>query len=148
MFKTPSIEHLVYVSTSGDLTLESAVNGGRLLNMCAGYITVKIISEGKLRYGMPKDSFTWKILGPWFPRRVGRLKRVAKVDTADIALGAYKALMDQGHKYNRQKIMMGSLKTYTATEIAAIWTKALGKEIKAAESDVKTLNAFEDLMGK
>ncbi|GJC88521.1 NAD(P)H azoreductase [Colletotrichum liriopes] len=165
MFKTPSIQHLVYVSACGDLTLEAAVNRGRLLNMCAGHIAVKIISEGKLRYGMPKDSFTWTILGPamftsndllyktsllekgFYEEPVGS-KGVAKVDTADIALGAYKALMDQGRKYNRQKIMIGSLKTYTATEIAALWAKALGKEIKAAESDVETLNAFENIMAK
>ncbi|WYZ43601.1 hypothetical protein EsH8_VII_000037 [Colletotrichum jinshuiense] len=165
MFKVPSIRHLVYVSACGDYTLQSAVNHGRLLNMCAGHIAVKFISEGKLRYGMPSESFTWTILGPglftsndllyktslleksFYEEPVGS-KGVAKVDTSDIALAAYKALMDQGRTLNRQKIMIGSLKTYTAAEIAALWSKALGKEIKAADSDEGTLTAFENLMGK
>lgn len=107
-----------------------------------------------------KGGFTYTTLGPTlffdndlrskksildshlFDEPIGS-KGVSRVDPADIALGVVKAFEDDGKQWHDQKIMIGSRKAYTNTEIQQIWSKALGKEIKVAQSDEAGLTDFE-----
>ena len=59
-----------------------------------------------------------------------------------------KAFEDAGNKWHGQKIMIGSKQTYTNKDIERIWSKALGREIKAAESDEAGLNQLEEHISK
>ncbi|WYZ34030.1 hypothetical protein EsH8_I_000306 [Colletotrichum jinshuiense] len=159
MRKSASVKHLVYISGCGDYSL-STENSGQLQHVGAAHVAVKYILEGKLQYGMPSNNFTHTVLGPslffdndlrskksmledsFFDEPLGS-KGVSRVDPADIALAAHNALKDQGRKYNGQKFMIGSLQTYTNSDIAGLWSKSLGKEIKAAGSDPESLETFE-----
>ncbi|KAM0431290.1 hypothetical protein ACHAPT_005261 [Fusarium lateritium] len=160
-----TVKHLVYLSACGNFGLD-AIREGHLRNVAAGHVMVKHIIEAKLHYGLPERSqpggFSWTIIGPslFFDndlRSKGSLlkekvfdeplgsKGASRVDPADIALAAANALQDDGHVWTGKKIMIGSLETYTNTDTARLWSKALGTEITPAASDEETLTEFEKL---
>lgn len=168
MLKCPSIKHLVYLSACGDFSLQAITDNHLLRDVSAGHVVVKFILEAKLRYGLPAPSssggpgFTHTIIGPtlffdndlrcktsllekqWFDEPIGT-KGVSRVAPADIALAVYTSLVkDQGRNYHGQKIMVGSRQLYTSKDIAALWSKNLGKQIKAQGSDSASLDGFEE----
>lgn len=157
------VKHLVYLSACGDFGL-SAIENGTLQNVDAAHVAVKFLVEAKLRYGiLPREEdggFSYTIIGPtlfydndlrskegmlekgYFDEPLGT-KGVSRVDPEDIALGVSKAFEDDGKKWASKKVMIGSLKTYTNQEVADLWSKALGKEIKPCLSDETGMHKFE-----
>ncbi|KZL69631.1 family transcriptional regulator [Colletotrichum incanum] len=163
LIKSPSVKHLVYLSACGDYSPSSLIDSGMMQAMCASHVAVKFLLEAKLRHGLPSNSLTYTILGPslffsndirskdsllekgFYAEPLGS-KGVSRVDTSDIALGAYNALKDQGRKHGGRKFMIGSLKTYTNVEIADLWSNGLGRDVEVAGSDMESLETFETHM--
>lgn len=163
--QTGTVKHVVYVSAGGDYGLD-AIRAGSLRNNSTGHVLVKYIIEAKLQYGsLPREAeggFSWTILGPTlfydndlrskqsmldsglFDEPLGP-KGVSRVDCADIALAAANALEDDGKHWSGKKIMLGSLETYTADDVARLWSAALGKKITSLGSD---LNGLESIQNK
>ena len=166
MTRSKTVKHLVYLSACGDFSLSAIETKHALQGVSAPHAVVKFIVEAKLRYGMPSPTspsgFTYTVIGPslffdndlrskasllgkegLFDQPIGS-KGVSRVAPGDIALAVCNALIhDRGQKYHDKKIMVGSLKTYASPEIAAIWSRALGKEVSVAGSDAESLDAFE-----
>lgn len=159
------VKHLVYISACFDTSLE-AVRAGALRHVGAAHCAYKFPAEQRLVYGGPK--FSWTILAPTlfmqtnssyvqktvmemgligFP--VGE-KGCSMVDTADIALGAFKAIEDQGKVWGGKKIAIGSREVYNTEAMTKLWSKATGKEIKGVSARWEDLEKLEEqvaLMG-
>ncbi|RSM08920.1 hypothetical protein CEP52_004377 [Fusarium oligoseptatum] len=165
MKRAETVKHLVYLSACTNFDLD-AIQAGHLKDVTAGHVLVKHIIEAKLRYGLLErdqpGGFSWTIIGPslFFDndlRSKGSMlkqgfideplgnKGVSRADLADIALATANALQDDGRVWAGKKVMIGSLKTYTSTDTARLWSEALGAEITAAKSDEEGLAEFEKL---
>ena len=150
------VKHLVYLSACGDYVSDEGVK--TLMKTCsAGHVVVKSIIEQKLAYG----ELPWKTtrIGPAlffsndlrskrsmlqdgvFDEPLGE-KGVSRVATSDIAL-AIKNVILNSDKYAGKKIMIGSLRKFTGTEVAHLWSEAIGKEIKPWGTDEHSLNESE-----
>lgn len=160
--RSGTVKHLVYLSAAGDFSVAAQKNG-LLRDIYCAHVAVKFTVEAKLMHGLlPRDQeggFSWTILGPslFFENdfvmkeemREGRFnwpvgsKGVSRVSEADIALAVVNALEDDGKKWGGKKIMLGSLKTYTNEEIAILWARAMGKEVRPVLSDKTSLDAWE-----
>ncbi|KAH7011024.1 hypothetical protein EDB80DRAFT_890945 [Ilyonectria destructans] len=164
--RSGTVKHLVYLSACGDFDLD-VIRAGGLRNNAAGHVLVKPILEVKLRYGLtpPRGQpggFSWTIIGPslfyvndlrskqsilkqgFFDEPLGS-KGVSRVDPRDIALAVANALQDDGKVWAGKKVMVGSLETYTNTDVAKLWSAALGTDVTAAKSDEGGLTTFEEL---
>ncbi|KAL1604914.1 hypothetical protein SLS60_004455 [Paraconiothyrium brasiliense] len=163
-----TVKHLVYLSACGDYSLE-AQESGFLKEIYCAHVAVKFIVEAKIKHGLlPRDQeggFSWTILGPTlffgnnfevqremlqdgvFDHPIGS-KGVSCVSEDDIALAVIKAFEDDGKQWGGKKVMLGSLQTYTNEEVARLWSRALGKEIKPRYSDKASLDAFEQSFKK
>jgi uncharacterized protein YbjT (DUF2867 family) len=106
--------------------------------------TVKATIEQKLKYG----DFPWTttVLGPtlffsndlrskdsmlkegFLDEPLGKAG-VSRISVPDIALAAHNTLLNPT-KWAGKKIMLGSLRRFTGTETAALWSKVLGRDIK------------------
>lgn len=160
------VKHLVYLSACGDFSLQ-AIENGIMKNASAGHVVVKFILEAKLRYGLaaPEDGgLTWTIIGPtlffindlrskksilergFFDEPIGS-KGVSRVHPADIALAVTKALVDPKGSHGK-KIMIGSLRTYTAEDTGRVWSEKLGKEVKVMGNDEKSMSELEAHISK
>ena len=165
--RSGTVKHVVYVSASFDCSLEAQKEV--LKHTCSAHLAVKYLVEAKFTHGLlprhQEGGFSWTILGPslFFDNDLiwkrGILedgvhyvphgtKGVSRVSVHDIALAAAKVLEDDGRQWGGKKVMIGSLKTYTAEEIAQLWSRALGKEIKHAPSDRESFDAFEKHFSK
>lgn len=159
-----SVKHLVYLSACGDFGLE-AIQNGVLKPILAAHVAVKFLVEAKLKHGMDSPTeggYTHTILGPTlffdndlrskasmmqkslFDEPLGPNGQ-SRVAPSDIALAAYKSLVDdQGQKYHGQKIMIGSKHAYTSGEIKKMWSQELGRDIKMIDaSSEQELDEFE-----
>ncbi|CAJ2512965.1 Uu.00g010840.m01.CDS01 [Anthostomella pinea] len=154
------IKHLIYISACMDTSLE-AVRAGTLRNVLAAHVACKFPAEQRLMYGSPP--FSWTILGPTlffqsdqmfkeallkdglynFP--MGR-KGSSRVDTADIALGALRAIEDGGKSWGGKKIMIGSREAYKAERVAKLWGDALGRDVTAMGARSEDLKMLEDAL--
>ena len=142
MKRAGTIEHLVYVSACGDFVTGTGLET-LMRTQSAMHVIVKATIEQKLKYG----DFPWTttVLGPtlfftndlrskdsmlsesFFDEPLGKAG-ASRISVPDIALAARNTLLDQT-KWAGKKIMLGSLRCYTGTESAALWSKALGREI-------------------
>lgn len=161
--RAQAVKHIVYLSGCGDFDLGS-IRAGFLKSLSAGHIVVKAILEAKLRYGSsPRNElggFSWTILGPTlfftndlhakqnlldngiFDEPLGS-RGVSRADPKDIALAVSNALEDDGRMWGGKKIMIGSLKTYSNTEVAKLWADALGFQVTTVRSDDDGLATIE-----
>ncbi|KAG7405330.1 hypothetical protein Forpe1208_v015544 [Fusarium oxysporum f. sp. rapae] len=161
--RAQAVKHIVYLSGCGDFDL-GPIRSGLLRSLSAGHIVVKAILEAKLRYGSsPRNEFggfSWTILGPTlfftndlhakqnlldngiFDEPLGS-RGVSRADPEDIALAVSNALEDDGRMWGGKKIMIGSLKTYSNTEVAKLWTDALGFQVTTVRSDNDGLATIE-----
>lgn len=142
MQRAGTVKQCVYVSICGDFVSPEGIE--RLTrNTSAGHVLVKIPIESKLKYGA--FNFETTILGPTLffsnDTRSKRalldrgifdepLDRVSKVSPADIALAGRNVMFAPTGKYAGRKIQIGSRHVFSGAEIAALWTEALGKEVK------------------
>ena len=166
--RSGTVKHLVYISACEDYSLD-AIKNGSLQGQSAAHVLVKYLVEAKLHYGVrPRErsgGFSWTILGPslFFDNDYmlkGQIlehsvfgtplsdKGVSRVDPADIALAVAKALEDDGQRWGGKKVKIGSLKTYTAHEIAELWSQALDKEVKPTLCDRESLDQLESGYGQ
>ncbi|KAK4550729.1 hypothetical protein LTR36_000308 [Oleoguttula mirabilis] len=151
MVQSGSVKHLVYLSGCGDYLSTTGVK--KLMQACtAGHCLVKSLIEQKIVYGdLP---FTSTILGPtlFFTNDLRSkqamleasvfgepLANVSRVHPADIALAVQNCILDQGRRWNLQKIMIGSKHCYTGGETAALWSRALQRDIVMTDD----MGAFE-----
>ena len=156
MQRAGTVKQLVYLSACGDmLDFKSAMQA-----CSAAHALVKTTLEQKLAYGR----FEWKttILGPTlfydndfrskksmlehglFDEPLGEIG-VSRVSTSDIALAAHNAILNP-EKWSAQppkKIMIGSLQKFTGSEIASLWSEAIGKEVKMWPTDDQGLLQLE-----
>lgn len=147
MKRAGTVKHLVYVSACGDF-----VTGAGLQNLMrtqsAMHVVVKATIEQKLKYG----GFPWTttVLGPtlfftndlrskdamlnegFFDEPLGGAG-VSRISVPDIALAAHNTLLNP-NKWAGKKVMLGSLSLFTSEETAALWCKALGREIRMEQS--------------
>jgi uncharacterized protein YbjT (DUF2867 family) len=125
-------------------------------------VQVKSTLEQKLAY----SDYPWKttILGPTlfydndirskdsmlkeglFDEPLGE-KGVARVSPSDIALAVANAIAEPD-VWAGKKIMLGSKHRYTGKEVAALWSKAIGREVKMLGSDRTSLDRFEENLDK
>lgn len=166
--RSDTAKHVVYISATGDYGLDSQRNG-LLQTVWAPSVAVKLIVEAKLRHGLPprdaEGGFSWTILGPSlffdndlrstrgmlengiFDAPLGN-KGEGRVSENDIALAVANCLEDDGQKYGGKKISIGSLQTYTTQDVAKLWSKALGKEIKPMGDSKADMEDFERRCGQ
>lgn len=166
--RSGTVKHLVYISACEDYSLD-AIRNGSLLGQSAAHVLVKYLAEAKIKHGLPPrelpGGLSWTILGPslffdndymtkqqMFENGVFGVplgdKGVSRVDPDDIALAAANLLVDDGRQWGSRKVMIGSLKTYTARDTAQLWSQALGKDIKPALSDQEGLSNLENTYGQ
>jgi uncharacterized protein YbjT (DUF2867 family) len=143
MKRAGSVKHLVYVSACGDFTSRAGLENV-MRTQSAMHVVVKATIEQKLKYG----GFPWTstVLGPtlffsndlrskdgmlaegFFDEPLGKAG-ASRVGVPDIALAACETLLHPT-KWAGKKIMLGSLRRFTGAESAALWSKALGRQIK------------------
>jgi uncharacterized protein YbjT (DUF2867 family) len=141
-----SVKHLVYVSACGDFATGAGLEH-LMRTQSAMHVVVKATVEQKLKYG----GFPWTstVLGPtlfftndlrskdsmltksFFDEPLGAAG-ASRVSVPDIALAACETLLHPT-RWAGKKIMLGSLKRFTGAESAALWSKALGRQIKIEE---------------
>lgn len=151
----------MYISAAADFSLD-AISQGALRQCNAGHVIVKFMVEAKLRYGLTSN-LKWTVLVPtlfftsnvrgkanllengFFHEPLGS-KGVSRADPADVALGVANALVggSEDQKWTGRKVMIGSKQTYTASQVAALWSKYLGRKIAFAKSDTSGLRQFEE----
>lgn len=160
MHKAGTVRHLINVSAGADFV--SAEGTKRLFSACSSeHVLVKSTMELKLLHG----NFGWKttVLGPmlffsnderskgslvaegWFDEPLGEAG-VSRVSTRDIAEVAKTVILAPEHKHAGTKIWIGSRKTYSGSEVSALWGQALGKDVRMVNSDQLGLQQFEDGM--
>lgn len=184
--RSPTVKHLVYLSANGNF-LAPDFQKTVLKNCQAAHVLVKVITEQALQATRARDEakgFSWTIIGPtlfmendrrargammkegFFPEPIG-MSGVSRVACRDIALGAAKAIEDQGRVWDRKKIMIGTKETWTvgfssiltssemssrgsgrltpeqADDVAKLWGTALGKSIRVQTSDADGLASVE-----
>lgn len=146
MKRAGNVKHLVYVSACGDFATGSGLEE-LMRTQSAMHVVVKATIEQKLRYGdLP---WTSTVLGPTlffsndlrskdsmltenlFDAPLGEAG-VSRISIPDIALVARETLLHPT-KWAGKKIMLGSLERFTGAETAALWSKALGRQIKNEE---------------
>lgn len=146
MRRAGTVKYLLYLSACGDFVSPAGVE--RTMRLCsAAHVIVKTSLEQQLKYA----GYPWQttVLGPTlffgndlrskqhmleeglFDEPIGE-KGCSRVSTKDIALVANN-LIASFPKYVGQKIQIGSLKTYTGTEVARLWSQVLGKEVRMAK---------------
>lgn len=76
-----------------------------------------------------------------FDEPVGE-RGVSRVATSDIALAVANVVANP-KKWAAKKIMIGSREVYTASQIASMWSEAIGKTIKPHPTDEESLLEFE-----
>ncbi|KAF3046785.1 hypothetical protein E8E11_009374 [Didymella keratinophila] len=166
--RSGTVKHLIYISACEDYSLD-AIKNGSLQGQSAAHVLVKYLVEAKIRHGLPPRAapggLSWTILGPSlffdndFMMKQQLLdhgifgvplgdKGVSRVDPADIALAAANSLEDDGLVWGGKKVMIGSLKTYTGGDIAQLWARALGKDIKPTLADQEGLDSLENGFGQ
>lgn len=146
MKRAGSVKHLVYVSACGDFVTETGVRN-LMQTQSAMHVVVKAAIEQKLKYG----NFPWTttVLGPtlfftndlrskdsmltrdFFDEPLGKAG-VSRISVPDIALAARETLLHPA-KWAGKKIMLGSLRRFTGAESAALWSKALDRQIRMEE---------------
>jgi uncharacterized protein YbjT (DUF2867 family) len=166
--RSKTVKHVVYISACEDYSLD-AIRNGSLQGQSAAHVLVKYLVEAKIKHGLPPreapGGLSWTILGPSlffdndymikeqllnhgiFSVPLGD-KGVSRVDPADIALAAANSLADDGRQWGGKKVMIGSLKTYTGGDIAQLWARALGRDIKHTEADQEGLDGLENGFGQ
>jgi uncharacterized protein YbjT (DUF2867 family) len=152
-----TVKHVVYLSACADMVSQEGI--ALVMKSCtAAHVLVKTTIEQKLAYG--NFPFSWTILGPslffindlrsktslmekgWFDEPLGE-KGVSRVCPSDIALAARNSIFDQGARFGGRKIMIGSKRMYKGSEVAALWSDALGKKIEMQGSGMEDLDQFE-----
>lgn len=143
MKRAGTVKHLVYVSACGDFVSDAGLKY-LMQTQSAMHVVVKATIEQKLKYG----DFLWTttILGPtlffsndlrskdsmlndnFLDEPLGKAG-VSRISLPDIALAAHNTLLNPA-KWSGKKIMLGSLRRFTGTETAALWSKALGRDIR------------------
>jgi nucleoside-diphosphate-sugar epimerase len=157
MQRAGCVKHLVFLSACGDFVSEKGVERVFRITNCM-HVLVKSSLETKLRFG----EFGWKttVLGPtlFFTNDLRSKKAmlkeglfdephgeagVSRVSLADIALAAATVILNPEHKHVGKKIQLGSLKTYKGAETTAMWSKAIGKDIRMLPCDDEGLGELE-----
>ncbi|CAJ2508753.1 Uu.00g137790.m01.CDS01 [Anthostomella pinea] len=158
MQRAGTVKHLVYLSACGDYVSPEGFRN--LLSICsAGHVLVKPLIEQKLAYA--EFPWTTTVLGPtlfmsndvrskgsmlkdgFFDEPLGT-KGVSRVNTSDIALAACNAFLAT-EKWGGKKVMIGSLRRFTDSDVTALWSTALGgKAINMCRSDEAGLLSFEN----
>ncbi|KAF7187369.1 hypothetical protein HII31_11258 [Pseudocercospora fuligena] len=159
MQRVGTVKNLVYLSACGDFadTFEGFQKTIKVNS--AAHVLVKPLIEYKLR--LTDYGWTTTRLGPtmFFDNDVRRKERIregffdepisdvpgrgqSKVSCEDIALIAKISLLDP-KSWAGKKIMIGSLKQYSGSEISGLWEEALGKKmqrIPEGEGDARMEN--------
>lgn len=162
---------MVYLSAAGDITSPEGVRGMmKRWGGCAN-VVVKLAVEGRLLNGWngdgqrngngsEGDGFKWSVVGPTLffendvrtpeilvgegvmPEPLGE-KGVSRVSCADVAKVVARCIEDRGERLAGRKVNVGSLRRFTGSEIEALWTKSLGREVRMWKGDEEGLRAYE-----
>ncbi|KAJ5097434.1 hypothetical protein N7456_008155 [Penicillium angulare] len=161
MQRSKTVKHLVYLSACYDF---ASTEGAQwiLQNCSSGHVLVKVLTEQKLVHGnLP---FSWSIIRPTLffindlRSKHSMIERsvydeplseqgVSRVAPSDIALAIKNVIIDESGKWAGRKISIGSKKVYKGSEIADIWSKALGKSIEMYPATEEGFQRFETEMG-
>lgn len=159
--RAKSVKHLIYLSACSDFASPEVAPS--ILQSCsAGHVLVKILTEQKLVYGnLP---FTWTVIRPtlffindlrtkksllergMYDEPLGE-KGVSRVAPSDIALAIKNVIVDESGKWVGKHVPIGSRRAYKGSEIANIWSNALGKEVDIYSADEDGLQRFEQELG-
>jgi nucleoside-diphosphate-sugar epimerase len=157
MQRAGNIKQLIYLSACGDFV--SAEGLEELMRAhSAAHVLVKSTIEQKLIYG----AFPWKTtrLGPLlfvsndlrskdsmltdglFDEPLGE-EGVGRVFESDIALAACNAILAPD-RWAGKKINIGSLRRYKGSEVAEMWSRAVGRTVRMCGNDDNGLLTLED----
>lgn len=158
MSRVPSVKKLIYLSAQLDFSSAEGVQHV-LRHHSASHVVVKILAEQKLLHGnLP---FAWTVLRPtlffindvrskqgmldrgFFDEPLGE-KGASRVAPWDIARAVQRLVADDTDKWHGKHVALGSLKCYPGSEIARIWSRALGREVKMHRADEEGLQQYED----
>lgn len=158
MSRVKSVKKLIYLSAQGDF---ASTKGAQevLRQHSAAHVVVKILGEQKLVHGnLP---FAWTVLRPTlffindvrakqsmlehgiFPEPLDEVGS-SKVAPWDIALAVKNLVADETSKWDGKQVAVGSRKAYKRSEIAQLWSDALGRKVTMRPDDEQGLQEFED----
>lgn len=154
--RSKTVKHLVYLSACFNFA-DTQEAQRALAETSAGHVLVKILGEQKLLYG--KLPFTWTVIRPtlFFINDLRAMKSmiqkgvydeplgekgVSRVHPKDIALAVNNVMFDSA-KWAGKHVPIGSQRYYKGSEIAAIWSNALGKPIDTYPATEEGFQLFE-----
>jgi nucleoside-diphosphate-sugar epimerase len=157
MQRAGHVKQLIYLSACGDFVSAKGVEETMRAHNAA-HVLVKNIIEQKLIYG----AFLWKTtrLGPLlfvsndlrsknsmlkdglFDEPLGEVG-VGRVFESDIALAACNAILSPD-RWTGKKVNIGSLRRYKGSEVAEMWSHAIGRTVRMCGSDDDSLLTLED----
>jgi nucleoside-diphosphate-sugar epimerase len=157
MQRAGHVKQLIYLSACGEFVSAKGVEETMRAHSAA-HVLVKHTIEQKLVYG----AFPWKTtrLGPLlfasndlrskgsmlkdglFDEPLGE-EGVGRVFESDIALAVCNAILSPD-RWTGKKVNIGSLRRYKGSDVAVIWSHAIGCTIKMCGSDEKSLLTLED----
>lgn len=165
--RTGTVKQLVYVSGCMDSATSESIQRHIIAPCSSAHVLVKPLIEQKLAHGGFR--FDWTVLHPtlfftndlrskqsmlekgFFDVPFGEvgLSRVAPWDIALAArhvVAAYDGNGSDGNKnkWSQKKVAIGSRKAYKGSEMAQLWSEALGREIKVLPGNEEGFEKFED----
>jgi uncharacterized protein YbjT (DUF2867 family) len=157
MRRAGQVKQLVYISACADFVSAKGVED--VMRTCsAAHVLIKSTIEKKLIHG----AFPWQTtrLGPLlfvsndlrskesmlkdgvFDEPLGE-KGVGRVFESDIALAACNAMLAP-ELWAGKKINIGSLRRYKGSEVAEMWSRAIGRTVSMSRGDDDGMSALED----
>ena len=161
MERAGCVRHLIYVSGCSDLVSDKAIKRLLQRSSCM-HLLIKSTFEQKLAYA----NLPWQttVLGPsiFFNNdlrsKAGMLERgvfneplgpkgTSRVSLWDVALAVRNIICDpKPKKWAGRKIMIGSKHMYSGGEIADLWSRATGRQIKMMGCDDESLTMVEKFL--
>jgi uncharacterized protein YbjT (DUF2867 family) len=157
MRRAGQVKQLVYISACADFVSAKGVED--VMRTCsAAHVLIKSTIEQKLIHG----GFPWKTtrLGPLlfvsndlrskesmlkdglFDEPLGE-KGVGRVFESDIALAACNAILAP-ELWAGKKVNIGSLRRYKGSEVAEMWSRAIGRAVRMCGNDDDAMLALEN----
>ncbi|KAK3669728.1 hypothetical protein LTR78_010411 [Recurvomyces mirabilis] len=151
------VKQLIYLSAYGDFVSANGVEEVMHVHSTA-HVLVKTTIEQKLMFG----AFHWKTtrLGPllfvsndlrsknsmlkhgFFDEPLGEAG-VGRAFESDIALAACNAILAP-ERWAGKKVSIGSLRRYRGSEVAEMWSQAIGRTVKMCGNDDESMLTLED----
>ncbi|KAK8130914.1 NmrA family protein [Apiospora sp. TS-2023a] len=165
--RSGTVKQLIYLSGLLDSGTSESIQRNIIAPCSSAHVLVKPLIEQKIEHG--GFSFDWTVLHPtlFFTNdlrsKPSMLEKgvfdvpfgeagISRVAPWDIALAAKNLVTSHGSgdsqkKWSRKKVAIGSRKAFKGSEMARLWSEALGREITVLPGTEEGFDQFEDGFG-